>query len=126
MASYSVSPTRRKPEALEASGTRLTPTSMTQAPSRTMSAVTVPGRARRGDDDIGAPGVRGQIARPVWQTVTVRWIRRLHEQYGQRFTDDVGPADDDDLGADQVHPRLFEHLEHAVGRARDKPLPAPE
>ena len=83
--SKSVSPARRKPDFLLASGMRLTPTSITTAPLFTMSAVTVLTRPVQTMSMSACFVKEARSFVPVWQIVTVQLYSRRVKRTASGF-----------------------------------------
>jgi len=113
-ASKSTSPTvRRLPSGCF---TRLIPTSITTAPSRTWSAVISAACRRRPPAPRHAACAAPSRAWRYGNSVTV--ARRLREQQRDRLAGDLAGAHDHRLGPPQADAGRFDQLQHRQGRAR--------
>ena len=106
--------------------TRLMPTSITVAPGLIQSRRTISGAADRGEQDVGAPADRRQVARLGMRDRHRRVLGQ--QQLRQRLADDVGAADHDrlearerglhGLGQDHAAERRARHQRRQAGRSR--------
>ena len=97
------------------SSVRLVPTSITTAPSRTMSAVTSPGDPTAAISTSASRQTAGRSRVREWQCVTVAFARE--QQLHERLADQDRAADHHRPRALQLGAGLAQQLHHAGGRA---------